>query len=63
MARMTAQAVLVIRRMFSAMALKTTRDGACAPLAQAHRVHLGNDAIQAKVAGTPKLRRMLVSRE
>ena len=51
--RMTAQAVLVIRRTFSAMALKTTRDGACAPLAQARRVHLGKDAIQVKLQELP----------
>ena len=29
---MTAQAVLVVRRMISARALKSTREGACAPL-------------------------------
>ena len=52
-ARMTAQAVIVIRRMFSARALKTTREGACAPLAQAQRVHLGKDAIQVKLQELP----------
>ena len=50
---MTAQAVLVIRRMFSAMALKTTREGACAPFAQARRVHLGKDAIQVTLQEHP----------